>query len=110
MLYYICALHTFWTLAVYAIQRPCGAAAAAGDAEGRPVGCGSRLCARLGGLSKPWRYVLAFGITTVVWHSPALFNVVFLPVKPLMMLDGSTYEVRRPICVCARYAAGVDAA
>jgi hypothetical protein len=102
MLYYICALHTFWTLVVYAIHWPCAAAAAEGADEGPTSTARGRLrrrvCGRLGGLSLRARYAIAFGLTAVVWHVPVLFYAVFWPVKPLMLLDGSMYEVRSRRC------------
>ena len=71
MLYYICALHTLWTGVVYMIAY-----------EGGP-----RVLA-----SKPLRYGLVFIAITVVWHVPTVFETLFFVARPLILLDGSTYE------------------
>jgi N-acetylneuraminate 9-O-acetyltransferase len=77
MLYYICGLHTFWTAYVYVLHATTGGGA--------------------GGVSrvpKVWRYLLAIGVNTLLWHWPTLFYAAFSPLTPLLTYDGSLYEVR----------------
>ena len=77
MLYYICGLHTFWTAYVYLLHATLGGGS--GGATRVP---------------KVYRYALAIGVNTVLWHWPSLFNLVFAPLTPLLTYNGSMYEVR----------------
>jgi hypothetical protein len=69
MLYYICPMHTLWTGVVILLHLP---------NSWLPV---------------TWhRYVIAFGLTTLVWHSRDVFDTIFGWMGPLVAYEGSTYE------------------
>jgi len=73
MLYYICALHTWWFIVVYLVVA---------------VGASQNASATFMAV----KFGIAFLLSVFLWHAKPMFELVFLPFRFLLVYEGSLHE------------------